>query len=39
MIAIKWSMNAMKLNAAQVSETLTQMDARVLPDDHPAVGK
>lgn len=29
----------MKLNAAQVSETLTQMDARVLPDDHPAVGK
>jgi hypothetical protein len=32
-------MNAMKLNAAQVRETLTQMDARVLPDDHPAVGK
>jgi hypothetical protein len=29
----------MKLNAAQVKETLTQMDARVLPDDHPAVGK
>lgn len=29
----------MKLNAAQVNETLTQMDARVLPDDHPAVGK
>jgi hypothetical protein len=29
----------MKLNAAQVKETLTQMDARVLPDDHPAIGK
>lgn len=29
----------MKLNATQVKQTLTQMDARVLPDDHPAVGK
>ena len=29
----------MKLNTAQVNETLTQIDARVLPDDHPAVGK
>lgn len=29
----------MKLDATQVKETLTQMDARVLPDDHPAVGK
>ncbi|WP_439924645.1 hypothetical protein [Nitrobacter sp. JJSN] len=29
----------MKLNATQVKQTLTQMDARVLPDDHPAVGQ
>jgi hypothetical protein len=29
----------MRLNAAQVKQTLNQMDARVLPDDHPAVGK
>lgn len=29
----------MKLNPTQVSETLTQMDARVLPEDHPAVEK
>jgi len=29
----------MKLNSAQVTETLTQIDARVLHDDHPAVGK
>lgn len=29
----------MKLNAAQVKQTLTQMEARALPEDHPAVGK
>jgi hypothetical protein len=29
----------MKLNATQVKQTLSQMEARVLPDDHPAVGK
>lgn len=29
----------MKLNAAQVKQTLTQMDAQVLPDDHPAVNQ
>lgn len=29
----------MKLNAAQVKETLTEMDAQVLPDDHPAVNQ
>ena len=29
----------MRLNATQVKETLTQIDARVLPDDHPAVGR
>jgi hypothetical protein len=28
---------AMKLNSAQVKQTLRQMDAEVLPDDHPAV--
>ncbi len=27
----------MKLNSAQVKQTLTQMDAQVLPDDHPAI--
>lgn len=27
----------MKLNSAQVEQTLRQMDAQVLPDDHPAV--
>ena len=27
----------MKLNAAQVKQTLRQMDAEVLPEDHPAV--
>lgn len=27
----------MKLNATQVKQTLTQMDAHVLPDNHPAV--
>ena len=27
----------MKLNATQVKQTLTQFDAQVLPDDHPAV--
>jgi hypothetical protein len=29
----------MKLNAAQVKQTLTQMDAQVVPDDHPAVNQ
>jgi hypothetical protein len=29
----------MKLNAAQVKRTLTEMDAQVLPDDHPAVSQ
>ncbi|HWV97018.1 MAG TPA: hypothetical protein VN130_07715 [Xanthobacteraceae bacterium] len=29
----------MKLNAMQVQRTLDQMDARVLPEDHPAIGK
>jgi hypothetical protein len=28
---------AMKLNATQVKQTLSQYDAQVLPDDHPAV--
>ncbi|MEH2476119.1 hypothetical protein V1281_002711 [Nitrobacteraceae bacterium AZCC 2161] len=27
----------MKLNSAQVSQTLSQYDAAVLPDNHPAV--
>ena len=27
----------MKLNAIQVKQTLSQMNAHVLPDDHPAV--
>jgi hypothetical protein len=27
----------MKLNATQVKQTLSQFDAQVLPDDHPAV--
>jgi hypothetical protein len=27
----------MKLNATQLKQTLSQMDAQVLPDDHPAV--
>ncbi len=27
----------MKLNSTQVQDTLSQMDAFVLPDDHPAV--
>jgi len=27
----------MKLNSAQVKQTLSQFDAEVLPDDHPAV--
>jgi len=26
----------MKLNSTQVKQTLSQMDAQVLPDDHPA---
>ncbi|MFB9269048.1 hypothetical protein ACFFWD_39060 [Bradyrhizobium erythrophlei] len=29
----------MKLNSAQVKQTMTQLDAQVLPDDHPAVAK
>lgn len=29
----------MKLNATQVKQTLSQMNAQVLPDNHPAVGK
>lgn len=29
----------MKLNAAQVKQTLAQMDAQVLPDDHPAANQ
>jgi hypothetical protein len=29
----------MKLNFAQVEQTLTQFDARVIPDDHPLAGK
>jgi hypothetical protein len=29
----------MKLNSAQVEQTLTQFEARVLPDDHPLVRK
>ena len=29
----------MKLNATQLKQTLNQMDAQVLPDDHPAVGQ
>ncbi|EFI51373.1 MULTISPECIES: hypothetical protein [Afipia] len=29
----------MKLNATQVKQTLNQMNAQVLPDNHPAVGK
>jgi hypothetical protein len=28
---------AMKLNSAQVEQTLTQFEAQVLPDDHPLV--
>jgi hypothetical protein len=29
----------MRLNALQVKQTLSQMNAQVLPEDHPAVGK
>jgi len=29
----------MKLNATQVKQTLSQFDAHVLPDDHPAVAQ
>jgi len=29
----------MKLNSAQVKQTLSQLNAQVLPDDHPAVPK
>ncbi|MBR0692581.1 hypothetical protein [Bradyrhizobium lablabi] len=29
----------MKLNSEQVKRTMTQMEAQVLPDDHPAVAQ
>jgi hypothetical protein len=29
----------MKLDSRQVTETLTQLDAQVLRDDHPAIGQ
>lgn len=29
----------MKLNSAQVKQTLNQMNAQVLPEDHPAVAQ
>jgi hypothetical protein len=29
----------MRLNEAQVKQTLTQIDAQVLPDDHPATAQ
>ncbi len=29
----------MKLNSTQVKQTLSQMNAQVLPDDHPAVAQ
>ena len=29
----------MRLNATQVKQTLSQFDAQVLPDDHPAVAQ
>ena len=29
----------MKLNSAQVEQTLTQFEAQVIPDDHPIVPK
>jgi hypothetical protein len=29
----------MKLNATQLKQTLSQMDAQVLPEDHPALGQ
>jgi len=29
----------MKLNSTQVKQTLSQMNAHVLPDNHPAVGQ
>ncbi|MDE2379362.1 hypothetical protein [Bradyrhizobium sp.] len=29
----------MKLDSRQVTETLTQLDAQVLPDNHPAIGQ
>jgi hypothetical protein len=29
----------MKLNSAQVKQTMTQLNAQVLPDDHPAVAR
>jgi hypothetical protein len=29
----------MKLNSTQVKQTLSQFDAQVLPDDHPAVNQ
>jgi hypothetical protein len=29
----------MKLNSAQVAQTLTQFEAQVIPDDHPLIPK
>jgi hypothetical protein len=29
----------MKLNSAQVKQTMTQLDAQVLPENHPAVAQ
>jgi hypothetical protein len=29
----------MKLNSAQVKQTMTQLNAQVLPDDHPALAQ
>jgi hypothetical protein len=29
----------MRLNETQVKQTLNQLNAQVLPDDHPAIGK
>jgi hypothetical protein len=37
MIANERQEQPMKLSSTQVKQTLRQMDAQVLPDDHPAV--
>ena len=29
----------MRLNSTQVKQTMSQIDAQVLPDDHPAVSQ
>jgi hypothetical protein len=34
---VKKQEQAMKLNSSQVKQTLSQFEAEVLPDDHPAV--